>query len=158
MLFILRNAALQDGRYADIRSRYEELYPGLAAQDPVVHRSNYRAAIDLAVVLEKMGEKHRSQLLLEGALLAIRRMPRRGLYGYGSADADVHALLGRTEEAVSALRLAVDEGWWQHWRFWTELNPNLDSVRNEPGYHAIIEQLERDMAIELERVRVADTQ
>ena len=57
MLVILRNADLRAGRYADIRLRYEQFYPALAADDPVVHRSNYRAAIDLSVVLERMGEK-----------------------------------------------------------------------------------------------------
>jgi tetratricopeptide (TPR) repeat protein len=157
MLFILRNADLRAGRYADARLRYEQFYPALAADDPVVHRSNYRAAIDLSVVLERMGEKERSQRMLEKSLVAISNMPRLGWFGYGSADAEIYALLGRSEEALSAFRLAVEDGWWRHWFFWTELNPNLDSIRDEPDYVATIVKLESDMAIELARVRAGET-
>jgi hypothetical protein len=130
----------------------------LAADDPVVHRSNYRAAIDLSVVLERMGERERSQRMLEKSLVAISNMPRLGWFGFGSADAEIYALLGRSGEALSALRLAVDDGWWRHWFFWTELNPNLDSIRDEPEYGAVIAKLESDMAIELVRVRAGETQ
>ena len=54
ILFILRNADLRADRYADARLRYEQFYPALAEDDPMVHRANYRAAIDLSVVLERM--------------------------------------------------------------------------------------------------------
>jgi TolB-like protein/Tfp pilus assembly protein PilF len=158
MLFILRNADLRAGRYGNARLRYEQFYPALAADDPVVHRSNYRAAIDLSVVLERMGERERSQRMLEKSLVAISNMPRLGWFGYGSADAEIYALLGRSEEALSAFRLAVDDGWWRHWFFWTELNPNLDSIRDEPEYGVIIARLKSDMAIELARVRAGETQ
>jgi TolB-like protein len=158
MLFIVRNVDLRTGRHADARLRYEQFYPDLAEEDPVVHPSNYRAAIDLSVVLQRMGERQRSQLLLEKSLTAIRDMPRLGLFGYGSADAEIHALQGRSEEALSALRLAVEDGWWRYWYLWTELNPNLDSIRDEPEYGAIIARLESDMAIELARVQAGETQ
>jgi TolB-like protein/Tfp pilus assembly protein PilF len=156
MLFILRNADLRASRYAEARSRYEEFYPALAEADPVVHRSNYRAAIDLAIVLEEMGETRRSRQLLAKSLLAIRNVPRLGLFGYGSADADIYALQGKHAEALAALRAAIDDGWWPHWRFWTELNPNLDSIRNEPEYHALIAELDAKMAAELGLVRASE--
>ena len=158
MLFILRNGDLQKNRYADIRLRYEQFYPGLGEEDPLVHRSNYRAAIDLSVVLEKMGEKQRSQQLLDKSLLAISNMPRLGSFGYGSADAEIHALQGRTAEALSVLQLAVEDGWSRHWFLWTELNPNLDSIRDEPEYRAIIAKLENDMAIDRARVQAGEDQ
>jgi tetratricopeptide (TPR) repeat protein len=158
MLAILRKGHLRAGRYDDIRLRYEHFYPALAGGEPVVHRSNYRAAIDLAVVLEGMGESQRSQQLLAKSLLAIRNIPILGLFGYGSAEAEIYALQGRPGEALSALRSAVEDGWRRHWFFWTELNPNLDSIRDEPGYRAIIASLESDMAAELARVRASETQ
>lgn len=158
MLFIIRNADMRAARYADARMMYEDLYPGLAEDDPVVHRSNYRAAIDLSVVLERMGERQRSQQLLEQSLLAIEEMPRLGLFGYGSADAEIYALLGQPEEALSALQLAIDDGWWRKWFLWTELNPNLDSIRDEPEYAAMIDELESKMAIELALVQAGDAQ
>jgi hypothetical protein len=155
MLFILRNGDLRAGNYDDIRARYEQSFPALAGDEPVVHRANYRAAIDLSVVLRRLGETRRSQQLLEKALLAIHDMPRLGLIGYGSADAEIYALQGRSAEALAALRSAVDDGWRRHWYFWTELNPNLDAIRGEPGYRAIIAELEKDMEVELARVRAA---
>lgn len=156
LLSILRNADLRAGRYADALRRYEEFYPALAAEEPLVHLSNFRAAIDLSVVLEKLGETQRSEHLLEQSLAAVAGMPRLGLFGYGSADAEIYALQGKPAEAVVALRLAVDDGWWQHWFLWTELNPNLDSIRDEPEYGAIIAKLESNMASELARVRASE--
>jgi len=157
MLSILRNADLRAGRYTDARLRYEKFYPALAEDDPVVHRSNYRAAIDLSVVLERTGERERSQRLLEESLVAIGDMPRLGWFGYGSADAEIYALMGKSDEALSALRSAVDDRWWRHWFFWTELNPNLDSIRDEAEYGAIIAKLKDDTAVELARVRAGET-
>jgi hypothetical protein len=90
---------------------------------------------------------------LAKSLLAIRNVPRLGLFGYGSAEADIYALQGKSAEALSALRLAIDDGWWLHWRFWTELNPNLDSVRNEPEYGTLIGELESKMAAQLALVQ-----
>jgi tetratricopeptide (TPR) repeat protein len=158
MLFILRNADLRATRYSDARSRYEQFYPTLAEADPVIHRANYRAAIDLAVVLERMGDTRRAQQLLAKSLLALRNVPRLGLFGYGSADADIYALQGKHAEALSALRSAIDDGWWPHWRLWTELNPNLDSIRSEPEYDALIAELESKMAAELVLVRAGENQ
>jgi tetratricopeptide (TPR) repeat protein len=157
MLFILRNGDLGEGRYDDIRLRYKRIFPALDEEEPVVHRSNYRAAIDLSVVLQRIGETQRSQQLLEKSLLAIHSMPRLGLFGYGSAEAEIYALQGKSAEALSALQSAVEGGWWRHWYFWTELNPNLDSIRDAPEYRAIIVKLESDMAVELARVRESDT-
>ena len=37
--------------------------------------------------------------------------------------------------------------------FWTERNPNLQAIAGEPGYRAVIAELERDMATQLEQVR-----
>jgi TolB-like protein/Flp pilus assembly protein TadD len=157
MLFILRNAALRDGEYDNIRNLYERFYPALAEEDPRVHLSNFRAAIDFSVVLERAGETRRSQLLLEKSLVVTHNIPRLGLFGYGSADAEIYALLGRVDEAISALRSAVDEGWWRHWYFWTERNPNLDAIRDQPEYLAIVAELESNMAIELALVKAGQS-
>ena len=156
MLAVLRNGDLRAGRLDESRQRYERKFPGLADDNPEVHRSNYRAAIDLAVVLAEMGDSVRSGRLLEDALLATRAMPRLGLFGYGSAEAEILALQGRPAEALQALRTAVESGWWRHWYFWTERNVNLDSIRNDPEYRSIIEGLENKMLIELERVTTVD--
>jgi TolB-like protein/Tfp pilus assembly protein PilF len=156
MLAILRNGHLRVERFDQSRSMYEQAYPSLAVDDPVIHVTNYRPAIDLAAVLARMGELDRSAQLLSKSLMAIREMPRQGLFGYGSAEAEIYALQGRPSEALRALRAAVEDGWGQHWYFWTERNPNLDSIRSEPGYREIVTNLESQMANELAQLDTAD--
>ncbi len=152
MLFIRRNQDLGDERLTESRLMYEGEFPGLGADDPVVHKSNYRAAIDLAVVLSRLGESERSEQLLAKALTIVNDMPLLGLFGTGSAEAEIYAIRGRTDEALASLKAAVDSGWWRHWLFWTELNPNFDSIRGEAGYREIVGILEDKMVAERARV------
>jgi len=146
MLAILRNTDLEAGKLEDAMRWYERIYPDLAGSDPGVNRANYRAAIDFAVVLAAMSQPRRAELLLSKSLETVRTLPRLGLAGYGSAEAEIHALLGRPADALLALEAAVADGWWRHWYFWTERNPNFDSIRSEPAYRDVIAALERRMA------------
>ena len=57
------------GRYPEGRGSYATSYSGLLNRDaPEVNNWNYQAAIDLALVLSKAGEKEQANLLLESQL------------------------------------------------------------------------------------------
>ena len=66
------------------------------------------------------------------------------------------SLRGEIERALSALRDAIDEGWrigwWQH----IELDPVLDSIRNEPEFQAMVVEFKADMAEQLTRVKALE--
>jgi len=156
-LAFLRNYDLQAGRYAEVRARYEKYYPALLNEDaPTIDRENYIKATDLALVLAKTGEQERADLLLNRSLTFLPTIPRLGAEGYGIADVRIYALQGKTEKALAALRQAIDQGWRHHWWYYLEHDPNLDSIRDEPEFQAMVEEIKADMAAQLERVRAME--
>ncbi len=150
----LHNHDLQAGRYAEARARYERAYPALLQEDePTIDDGSFVAAIDLALVLNQTGEQERADLLLDRTLMFLPTIPRLGDGGYGISDVLIYALQGNTEAALAALRQAIDQGWRTSWWFYLELDPNLDSIRDEPEFQAMVEEIKADMAAQLGRVR-----
>jgi TolB-like protein/Tfp pilus assembly protein PilF len=153
-LFVQRNADLAAGRAQAARARYQKKFPELFSGDlPQFDWRNYRAAIDLYAVLQATGEPERARALLERCQSDISNMPIAGEYGKELADAEIFALLGDTDQALRALKKAFANGSRMRWWLWTERNPNLDSIRDEPEFHALIQEVKADMAAQLEKVR-----
>jgi tetratricopeptide (TPR) repeat protein len=153
----LRNHDLRAGRYLEARERYERGYPELLNEDePTVNDSNLLPAIDLALVLIRTGEQERANMILDRALEILPTLPRLGTNGFGFADVLIYSLQGQPREALSALRQAIDSGWRTAWWFYLEHDPSLDSVRDEPEFQAMLEEIRADMAAQLERVRTME--
>jgi TolB-like protein/Tfp pilus assembly protein PilF len=153
-LNLLRNADLAAGRNEVAHSRYARAFRELTEPEvPEVNAFNYQVAVDLALVLQRMGETERASDLLDGSLKAIKTLPRLGTSGYGITDVHIFALQQRPQQALSALRQAIDEGW----RFLTwyqlEYNPNLDSIRAEQEFQRLHVELQTDLAEQARRVR-----
>jgi tetratricopeptide (TPR) repeat protein len=145
---------MRAGRYLEARAAFEKIAPELLNEDsPKIGNRNYRAAIDLALILSKMGENERADWLLKSSLQYIQRIPRLGLWGYGLADVQIYALQGETQKALSALRQAINEGWRDSWWYFLKHDPILESLHDEPEYQAMIAEIEADMAAQLARVR-----
>ena len=153
----LRNHDLHTGHYAEARARYASSYPDLLNEDePKIHETNYEVAIDLALVLIKTGEQERADLLLDHSLEFIQTIPRLGAAGFGIKDVLIYALQGKDEAALEALRQAVDQGWRTSWWLYLENDQNLDSIRDEPEFLAMREEIRADMAAQLEQVRAME--
>ncbi len=155
----IRDHELRAGRYADARAFYDENYPVfLNDEKPEITFLNYRPAIDLALVLSRTGEQERANLLLNLALQYIRTVPTESFWysGYGIADVQIYALQGDNRKALSSLRQAIDKGWRARW--WHDLKHdlNLESIRDEPEFQAMVKEIEADMAEQLARVREWD--
>jgi tetratricopeptide (TPR) repeat protein len=151
---VLRDHELRAGRYSEARALYEESYPELLNEgDPTIDGSNWEMAIDLALVLSKAGDQGHADLLLNRSLGHIQTLPRLGRSGYGIADAQIYALQGDKQKALSALQRAIDEGWRRFWWYHLKLDPTLDSLHDEPEYQAMVAEIEADMAEQLTRVR-----
>jgi TolB-like protein/Tfp pilus assembly protein PilF len=153
-LGFLRDHELRAGRTEQARALYAESYPELLNErDPMVDRRNYIAAIGLALVLSRAGEQQHADLLLDRSLERIRTIPRLSLFGYGLADVRIHAIRGDRQEALSALRQAVDAGWRGQWWYQLERDLSLEPLHDEPEYQAMVVEIKADMAVQLERVR-----
>ncbi|MBW2691917.1 MAG: tetratricopeptide repeat protein [Deltaproteobacteria bacterium] len=153
-LLVLRNHELNSGRYAEARTLFEKNNPELLSDDdPKVGRMNWGAAVNLALVLFKAGEKERANLLLKKSLQHIQTKPRLGNNGYVLFDVEIFALQGEKQEALVALRQAIDEGWRRYWWYTLKYEPGLVSLHDEPEYQAMVAEIEAEMAAQLARVR-----
>ena len=155
----IRDHGLRAGRYADVRALYDENYPVLLNDEkPETTYLNYLPAIDLALVLIQTGEQKRANLLLNLALQYIRTMPTGNFWysGYGIADVHIYALQGDNGKALSSLRQAIDKGWRARWWYDLKHDLNLESIRDEPEFQAMVKEIEADMAEQLARVREWD--
>jgi TolB-like protein/Tfp pilus assembly protein PilF len=154
----LKNEDLLADRAVDAIARYEEQFPILFNDDPGIDRSNVDAAINLASIMTSLGQSARAQLLLERSLeyAESTTMPRLHWYtiAYGiPKQVQIYALQGETRKALVALRQAIDSGWRSLWWYWLEHDPKLDSIRDEPEFKAMVDEIKLDMAAQLERVR-----
>jgi len=150
----LRNRSIARKQYAQALEVYSSIYPGLL-DDPnlVIGTHNYRAAIDLALVLQKTGERAKANDLLDRCHDFINKRPRLGWWGgYWISDVLILALKGEKTRALSALRQAVDEGWRSLWLYYLLHDPNLDSIRNEPTFQLIVSEIEADMSAQMQQI------
>ena len=157
-LKFLRNHDLRAGSYDKARSRYEQAHPALLTEnEPTIDRVNYQAAIDLAYVLQLTGEQERANLLLDRSLTIIRSgIHRLDFDGYGIADVQIYTLQGEKQRALTTLRQAIDEGWRAGWWYYLEHDPSLESIRNEPEFQAMLQEIKADMASQLVRVKAME--
>jgi tetratricopeptide (TPR) repeat protein len=149
-----RDQELRAGRYSRARALYESSHPELLSEGtPKIDKRNYRAAINLALVLSKLGDQERADLLLNRSFQYIKAIPRLGFEGRGISDVQIYALQGNKQKALSVLRQAIDEGWRTLWWYFLKHDPNLESLHDEPEFQAMVAEIEADMAAQLERVR-----
>ena len=156
-LAVLGDHDIQTGHVQEARERYQQAYPELFPAEPRVGLDNLRAAINLAALLLKTGHKEHAEQLLNAALTTIKTSPRLGAYGFGISDVAIYALQGKKQQALAALRQAVDAGWHVYWRPPMKYNTNLDTVRNTSEFKAEVAELKTEMAGQLARVKQQKT-
>jgi TolB-like protein/Flp pilus assembly protein TadD len=144
---------LREGNYKSALDRYASGFPELFQSVPDINAVNYRPAIDIAGLLILTGEDDRAAEMLAACQRRIAETIRVGFHGFWVSDVQILALLGRTDEALAALRQAVDQGWRTDWRYFFYVDPNFDSIRGEQVFQAILREVEDDMAAQLERTR-----
>ncbi len=142
------------GRYREALDYFSENFPELVCIDePDVSRANLFRAIHLSLALERTGSAKCAELLLDKAIERMQTMPRLGTRGYWFADVEVLARQGRSKQALAAMQAALAEGARSYW--WAQLaqSPHTVSLRTEPEFQAMLEQIRSEMAVQLERLR-----
>lgn len=114
--------------------------------DAQLHIDRYTTGnvIKLAYIHQATGNEQRANELLSAALPVVQGLPRLGTFGQGIRDVEIFALLGRTEDAISTLRDAVDEGFrtsiFQNaWSL--EQDPYLKSIRDDRRFVDILNEI-----------------
>ena len=145
-------------------ARYQEALGGAAAiypefscdREPDVTRRNLFPAINFSLALQEAGDPECANRLLEEALKQMQNMPRLGLYGFGIADVEVYARQGKTQRALATLRRAIDQGWRATWWAQGERSPHTVSLRDEPEFQAMIDEIRSDMVLQLKHLRAME--
>lgn len=155
MLRLLQDAAIASGDYAEALGWFRKLIPECLEHEPLVDSNNIQKAVDLAHLLLLSGEKSQAEVLLNTIVQRYDEMYARGSANYplGIAKVDALALLGQKPAAIAEMQRVVDDGFRLLWRWETEFNPNQASLRDDPGYMAIMDQLRSDVAAQLEASR-----
>ncbi|MCP4300982.1 MAG: tetratricopeptide repeat protein [Gammaproteobacteria bacterium] len=141
-------------KYAELRN------PEFTADaDPEVDAENVANLIRYAFILQNHGENKRADALLQATLNVVRTLPRIGLVGHGIRDVQILALQGKTIEALGTLREAIDEGFRgtvasNGWPL--AVDPYLDSLRGQPGFQAMVSELNDAVTKMQQRVVLAE--
>jgi len=153
-LRLVRDDALQTGKFEDSLAWYEQLHPELFREEPEITVDNVNAAADLALLLQRAGQSDSAGALIDAGLAWYRRTQSLNSHGYVVSIVDIQllALKGDKEAALQTLKQAADDGWGFSWQ-WNLSNENLAAISDEPRFQAIIVQLENSMAEQLEAVR-----
>jgi TolB-like protein/Flp pilus assembly protein TadD len=157
-LGIIKAEFLISGNPRDAITAYDEFYPEFARTPTSdINSENFLAAVDYADLLMRSGQADRSSRLLERIESYIRNVPRLSFFGSKIADVQIHTIRGNLDQALAALREAVDEGWRMDWRYYYEIDTTLDPLRSSPEFEAAFSIIQRDMAGQLENVRAWET-
>jgi len=141
-------------RYREALRIAAESYPEFACdREPEISRLNLFPAINVSLALQETGDHECANRLLDKALERMRTMPRLGYSGYGFADVEVYARQNKTEQALTALRQAIDEGSRVFWWTQVERSPHTESLRADPEFNAMMDEIRSEMATQLKQVR-----
>ena len=123
--------------------------------DLEIDRFTIRDIVRLAFIVMESGDIAAGTEMLESALPVVQTLPRLGMFGQGIRDVQIYALLGRKDDALAALRAAVDAGYrssvvYENWLL--EFDPFLDNIREDERFTAIVGELEQHNAAMRARV------
>ena len=156
---VIAMSALKLGDYETAR-RYLLLGNPLLASDIdlSVDRYNLHSAILLAFINRQTGRERQASELLSMASTVVREVPRLGVAGHGISDVHIFVIQGRYEDALNALRAAIDEGFVSLMAhdYWTvDQDLLLDPLRGDARFEAMRREMHEKVEIMRDNVQRA---
>ncbi len=106
-------------------------------------------AVELALLMREAGESKAAEAFLEeiwAGLGAYRTEQEKEAHtnahpysGIDHMEASILAAMGRDQEALAAMRRAVDNGWRRLW--FTERYPSFDNIRDTDEFRALMDEI-----------------
>ncbi len=144
---VLRDQHLADGEPERALAVYSKAQPDLhdAPETTAIDDWNFRVAIDIALVFERLGRRREATALLDGVtgFLANRQssaIGRSDLY-----RAKIEAIRGNGESAIRLLKTAAEEGWRYQWWWELQHEPVFEALHGEPAFQELLEYIREDM-------------
>ena len=134
------------GEVDKARLIYQEIKPQLYSDKDVLSKSHHGGGTvaRVAHTLYADGQLDQANYLFDRMLQDMQSLHRTRGRGYGILDVFVHVTRGEKRKAISALREAIDMGWRRTW--WMLRTPHYDSMRQEPEWINLVNELEADIA------------
>ena len=146
-LRVLRDQHLADGEPEQALAIYSGAHPDLhdAPETTAIDDWNFRVAIDMALVFERLGRSREAAALLDGAsgFLSDRQssaLGRSDLY-----RAKIEAIRGDGAAAIQLLKTAADDGWRYQWWWELQHEPAFEALHDEPGFQELLEFIREDV-------------
>jgi tetratricopeptide (TPR) repeat protein len=137
---------MRAGHAKEARDLYRSSNPELLeGADPRIGSANLGAAIRVAAAELKLGERQHAEMLLGkcAAYIGSRNDGTRRAT-YRSEPVQIHALMGRKDEALKALRQAIDDGFRPGSKPFL-YDPTVDSIRDDPRFIAMVKEITADV-------------
>ena len=152
MMGFLARLHFLNGDADKARSIWQELWPKLYGDEDIIVKPNemvkdwveIQTIVYVAYTLYVDGQLDRANYLFDHALETMQSMHRVRGIGYDEMDVFIHAMRGEKRKAISALREAIGMGWRRGW--WVLRSPLYDSMREEPEWIDLVNELEADIA------------
>jgi len=144
--------ALDQGQTGTALEIIKQAHPELFDQPLIVDAGNVLQAIDTAQLLQRENQDNEAKKLLQAVIAAYEKPYTVTDTWLAPGKAHALALLGKKQAALKELRHQVDKGWRLLWLWNSELNPNFESLRDDPEFQAIVDFLRTDMARQLEQL------
>lgn len=157
---IKSDVALMAGDLDASRKYLLESHPEFNEREITVDDMNASAVLKLAYLTLQSGDQSSAQNLLNEVLSITSNQTRLGVAGHGIRDVQALALLGRTEEAISAFKQAVSAGYISSLSFdGFELSKDvyLRSIQNDPEFVEQVEIINHRITSMRERVETAQS-
>jgi len=146
-------ALVKFGRYQEALDSVFGAYPELSCdREPVINRINFSQSINFSLALEKTGMQECAKRMLKGAYLSLAELQRFGWQGSFFSDVEIYARLGQKQNAIAALRKAIEAGLRVGWWSQVEQSPHTESLLGDADFQALVDLIRVDMAAQLERV------
>jgi len=146
-LRVLRDQYLADGEPEQALAMYAKARPDLhdVPEAAAIDDWNFRVAIDVALVFERLGKRREAAALLDGVS---GFLVNRQSSAYGRSDlyrAKIEAIRGNGASAIQLLKTAAEDGWRHQW--WWELQHEavFESLHDEPEFQELLEFIREDM-------------
>ena len=137
---------MRAGHATEARDLYRASNPELfAGADPRVGSANLGAAIRVAAAELKLGERQHAEMLLGKCAAYIGSRDdgtRRATYRLERVQ--IHALMGGQDEALTAMRQAIDDGFRPGSKPF-QIDPTVDSIRDDPRFIAMTKEIGSDI-------------
>jgi len=145
---------IRAGHAAEARDLYRPSDPELfEGADPRIGSANVGSAIRVAAAELKLGERQHAEMLLRKCEAFIGSHDDGTLRAtYRSEPVQIHALMGRKDEALKALRQAIEDGFRPGSKPFL-IDPTVDSIRDDPRFIA----MEKEIGADIDRMRRALT-